>query len=163
MRIFRSFAILSLLAFGISLSACGSSEMTPDQQKEYNDFWAASALGHQLKQGVTSGNDSNIVTEDTEKPSAQVMVQGIVKSPGYAGGPIAIELREAEACADGYCPVEGKAPLASGTIEAPGFFSLIVSTKGQKTTLSATGGGKSAMHYLGELSAKVSGVTLTLK
>lgn len=163
MGIFRSLALAAILAFSLSLTACGgSSEMTPEQQKEYNDFWSRSSLGFHVQNGGAATDDSNIVTEEP-KPTTQVMVQGVVKAPGYAGGAITLEVREAEACAEGYCPVEGKAPLAAASITAPGFFSLIVPSQGQKTTLVAAGAGQSAMHYLGELSAKVDGVTLTLK
>jgi len=161
---FRAFGLMALTLFALSLTACGSSEMTPEETKKNNDFWAASSLrfSPEFNQG-NPGSNSNIVTEDPAKPTTQVMVRGEVQAPGYAGGAIILEVRASEACADGYCPIEGKMPLASTVINTPGFFSLVVPSQGQKTSLVANAPGKSGMLYLGELSAKVDGVEITLK
>ena len=160
MGVIRSLAIAAILIFSLTLTACGSSEMTPEQQKELQEFWAASSLRFHFQ---TAGEGSNIVTEENDKPTIQVMVRGTLKAPGYAGGAISLEIREAEACADGFCPVTGKAPLAASSIAAPGFFSLVVPSKSQKASLIASGGGKTAMLYLGELSAAVDSAELILK
>ena len=160
MGVIRSLALAAILIFSFTLTACGSSEMTPEQQKELQEFWAASSLRFHF-QGT--GEGSNIVTEENDKPTIQVMVRGTLKAPGYSGGTISLEIREAEACADGFCPVTGKAPLAASSIAAPGFFSLVVPSKGQKASLIANGGGKTSMLYLGELSAAVDNAELTLK
>ena len=159
MGVIRSLAIAAILIFSFTLVACGSSEMTPEQQKELQEFWAASSLRFHFQ---TIGEGSNIV-EENNKPAIQVMVRGTIKAPGYAGGTISLEIREAEACADGFCPVTGKAPLAASSIAAPGFFSLVVPSKSQKASLIASGGGKTSMLYLGELSAAVDSAELTLK
>lgn len=161
MNVFKSFAVFAMLAMSLVLSGCGSSAMSPEEQKEYDAFNAHMQKLYVAQQQGTG--DSNIVVQEPEKATTQVMVQGVVKAPGYAGDAISLEVREAEACADGYCPVEGKAPLASVSIATPGFFSLVVPSKGQKTTLVVSGSGKSAMHYLGELKAKVEGLSVTLK
>ncbi|MCE9624653.1 MAG: hypothetical protein K8R69_04230 [Deltaproteobacteria bacterium] len=159
---FRAYGLMALALFSLTVTACGSSEMTPEEIKKNNDFWAASSLrfSPEFKQATT---DSGIVSEDPAKPTTQVMVRGEVQAAGYAGGAITLEVRVAEACADGYCPVEGKSPLASTVVNSPGFFSLVVPSQGQKTTLVASASGKSGMLYLGELSAKVDGVEITLK
>jgi hypothetical protein len=162
MGVIRSLALAAILAFSLTLAACGSSEMTPDQQKELQEFWAASSLRFHFQTAGT-GEGSNIVSGESDKPAIQVMVRGTVKAPDYAGGTITLEIREAEACADGFCPAAGKAPLAASSIAGPGFFSLVVPSKSQKSTLIASGGGKSTMLYLGELASAVNDAVLTLK
>lgn len=159
MGVKRLIAFFSL-GFLLSLAACGSSEMTPEEYKKYQEFWAGSSLRFVTGQGNGTTPASQIVSD---KPVTQVMLRGTAKVPGYVGGAIVLEVREAEACADGYCPATGKAPLASTVLNAPGFFSLVVPSQGQKVSLTASAPGKSGLLYLGELNSAVDGIELTLQ
>jgi len=160
MGLIRRLSLIFCAVLYLALAACsGSTTMSPEEQKAYDAFWSKSSL--HLKAGQDNGN-SDIVTNDAI-PTKQVMVRGTVTVPGYTGGAIILEVHEAEACADGYCPIAGAAPLASTVINSEGFFSLIVPSKGQKTSLTASAPGKTGLLYLGELKAAVDGIALTLQ
>ncbi len=155
----RHLSLIFCAFFSLALAACsGSSTMSPEEQKAYDDFWAKSSL-HIKPSGSTDG--SSIVADD--QPTKQIMVSGTVQIPGYTSGAIVLEVRQAEACDKGYCPVEGVAPLASTVLNNTGFFSLIVPSKGQKTSLVASAPGKTGLLYLGELKSKMDGIVLNLK
>lgn len=158
----RKFSLISALFIVLGLVACGggSSGMS---DAELTQFWAGSSLKSAIPglAGSTNstGNNSNIVSTDT--PAKQIIVGGTIS--GTASGPITVSVHETEPCAKGYCPIESKGPLASTQISAPGYFSVVVPSHGQKLTVVAKSGALSGMHYLGELTSRMDGVEITLE
>lgn len=153
----RNFSLISALFVVFGLMACGGGSPQPTEA-ELIQFWAGSSISNRVPSS-SSGNNSNIVSNDT--PAKQVMVGGTVS--GEASGTVTISVHETEPCAKGYCPIESKGPLASTQISAPGYFSVVVPSHGEKLTIVAKSGALSGMHYLGELSARVDGVDITLE
>jgi hypothetical protein len=160
MGINRNISLISALFIVVGLVACGGGAPQPTQA-ELNQFWAASSLKTQLGGGgsVSDPGNSNIVSNDT--PAKQVIVGGTVA--GEASGAVTISVHETEPCAKGYCPIETKGPLASTQISTPGYFSVVVPSRGEKLTVVAKSGALSGMHYLGELSTRVDGIEITLE
>jgi len=157
----RNFSLISALLILVGLSACGGGAPQPTQA-ELTQFWAASSLKSQIPGlGSNSGTGSSNIVTAPEGPSKQVIVGGTVS--GEAAGTITVSVHESEPCSKGYCPIESKGPLASTQIPTPGYFSVVIPSHGQKLTLIAKSGSLSAMHYLGELEARVDGVEITLE
>ncbi len=161
MGINRKISLISALFIVVGLVACGGGAPQPTEA-ELNQFWAASSLKYHvggLDGSTGTPNNSNIVSNDT--PAKQIIVGGTVA--GEASGAVTISVHETEPCAKGYCPIESKGPLASTQISTPGYFSVVVPSHGEKLTVVAKSGALSGMHYLGELSARVDGIEITLE
>ncbi|HKX11789.1 MAG TPA: hypothetical protein VJP40_01460 [bacterium] len=156
----RKFSLISALFVVLGLMACGGGSPQPTET-ELIQFWAGSSINNGVPSSPSSstGNNSNIVSNDT--PAKQVMVGGTIA--GEASGTVTISVHETEPCAKGYCPIESKGPLASTQISAPGYFSVVVPTRGEKLTVVAKSGALSGMHYLGELSTRVDGIEISLE
>ncbi|HKY61829.1 MAG TPA: hypothetical protein VJR29_00270 [bacterium] len=154
----RKISLISAVFTLIGLSACGGGQ-SQWTEGELIQFWAGSSLSGRTSGSPQVNDSSNIVS--TETPAKQVMIGGTIA--GQSSGPITVAVYDSEPCAKGYCPIESKGPLASTQLSAPGYFSVVVPTQGQKLTLIAKSGALSAMHYLGELSSRVDGIEITLE
>lgn len=65
----------------------------------------------------------------------QSIVSGTVTVEGYQSGAIDVSALEAAACDKGFCPIEGKPPLAATRVSGQGYYSLVVPNYGQALVL----------------------------
>jgi len=166
-----------LFAISIALlSACGAGgTQNSPTASGYNWTWdkngnyVAPSVDQQKLAFQTSGNGEKVQVEETGSGSSkQFIITGETKLEGYTSGPITVSALEASVCNQGYCALEGKAPLAASPVSAPGFFSLVVPNFSGHVILKAThvapdGVKYQSQLYLGVLSARQDAIVLSLQ
>ncbi len=176
--IMKSKLLLIICLFGIS--ACAASGERVDASIPAPDYYVSNHGGKITmftKDGATykllpsnpgQVTDPSITVDTTNTTPRQGMVTGVASLDSYQGGSISIEALEAEACESGYCPVAGKKPLASTSLSQPGYFSLIVTSRGQGVILSATHSAAdsksyAAQTYVGVVDKRINDIQLKLQ
>jgi len=159
----------------IFLNACGAGgTQNSPTASGYNWTWdkngnfVAPSVDQQKLAFQTVGNDEKVQVEETGSGSSkQFLITGETKLEGFTSGSISVSALEATVCNQGYCALEGKAPLAASSGANPGFFSLVVPNYSGHVILKAThlapdGVKYQAQMYLGVLSARKDAILLSL-
>lgn len=160
----------------VLLNACGAGgTQNSPTASGYNWTWdkdgkfVAPSVDEQKLAFQTAGNDEKVQVEETGSGSSkQFLITGETKLEGYSSGSITVSVLEASVCSQGYCALEGKAPLAASSAGNPGFFSLVVPNYAGHVILKAThlapdGLKYQAQLYLGVLSARKDAIVLSLQ